>query len=81
MARFEEGPSISCPPLFKGEAYSQRSNIIEEGHIEAHKKKNKQMSENDTKAKLNTRAMHIILFGLSEYVSKKVSTCKRDKEI
>ncbi|KAL4351402.1 hypothetical protein GQ457_06G010700 [Hibiscus cannabinus] len=96
MARFEEGRSISCPPLFEGEAYSQWSNvmkyfiqaqgfelwdIIEEGYIEAPKKKKKQRSENDTKAKLNLRAMHILLCGLNEEVSKKVSTCKRAKEM
>ncbi|KAL4278688.1 hypothetical protein GQ457_03G010660 [Hibiscus cannabinus] len=96
MARFEEGRSISCPPLFEGEAYSQWSNImkyfiqaqdfelwdiIEEGYIEAPKKKKKQRSENDTKAKLNSRAMHILLCGLNEEVSKKVSTCKRAKEM
>ncbi|KAL4386967.1 hypothetical protein GQ457_09G022180 [Hibiscus cannabinus] len=96
MARFEEGRSISCPPLFEGEAYSQWSNvmkyfiqaqdfelwdIIEEGYIEAPKKKKKQRSENDTKGKLNSRAMHILLCGLIEEVSKKVSTCKRAKEM
>ncbi|KAL4278981.1 hypothetical protein GQ457_03G031340 [Hibiscus cannabinus] len=96
MARFEEGRSILCPPLFEGEAYSQWSNvmkyfiqaqdfelwdIIEEGYTEAPKKKKKQMSENDTKAKLNSRAMHILLCGLNEEVFKKVSTCKRAKEI
>ncbi|KAK9003602.1 hypothetical protein V6N11_084242 [Hibiscus sabdariffa] len=91
MARFEEGRSISCPLLFEGEAYFQWSNvmkyvilaqcfevweIIEEGYLEAPKKKKKIMSENDTKTKLNARAMHILLCGLSEDVSKKVSTCK-----
>ncbi|KAL4353560.1 hypothetical protein GQ457_06G007170 [Hibiscus cannabinus] len=97
MTRFEEGCSISCPPLFEGEAYSQWSNvmeyfilahdfelwdIIEEGYIEApKKKKKKQRSENDTKAKLNSRAMHILLCGLNVEVSKKVSTCKRAKEM
>ncbi|KAL4277938.1 hypothetical protein GQ457_03G023930 [Hibiscus cannabinus] len=96
MARFEEGRSISCPPLFEGEAYSQWSNvmkyfilaqefelwdIIEKGYIEAPKKKKKQMSENNTKAKLNARTMHILLCGLNEEVSKKVSTCKRAKEM
>ncbi|KAL4278839.1 hypothetical protein GQ457_03G025240 [Hibiscus cannabinus] len=96
MARFDEGRSISCPPLFEGEAYSQWSNvmkyfiqaqdfelwdIIEEGYSEAPKKKKKQRSENDTKAKLNLRAMHILLCGLNEEVSKKVSTCKRAKEM
>ncbi|KAL4320286.1 hypothetical protein GQ457_18G024700 [Hibiscus cannabinus] len=95
MARFEEGRSISCPPLFEGEAYFQWSNvmkyfilaqdlevwkIIEKGYMEAPKKK-KQKSENDTKAKLNSRAMHILLCGLNEEVSKKVSTCKSAKEI
>ncbi|KAL4361618.1 hypothetical protein GQ457_04G031650 [Hibiscus cannabinus] len=96
MTRFEEGRSIPCPPLFEGEAYSQWNNvmkyfiqaqdfelwdIIEEGYIEAPKKKKKQRSENDTKAKLNSRAMHILLCGLNEEVSKKVSTCKRAKEM
>ncbi|KAL4290833.1 hypothetical protein GQ457_14G020630 [Hibiscus cannabinus] len=96
MARFEEGLSISYPPLFEGEAYSQWSNvmkyfilaqdfelwdIIEEGYIEAPKKKKKKRSENDTKAKLNARAMHILLCGLNEEISKKVSTCKRAKEM
>ncbi|KAL4312259.1 hypothetical protein GQ457_01G026230 [Hibiscus cannabinus] len=96
MARFEEGRSISCPPLFEGEAYSQWRNvlkyfiqaqdfelwdIIEEGYIEAPKKKKKQRSENDTKAKLNSRAMHILLCGLNEEVSKKVSTFKRAKKM
>ncbi|KAL4320293.1 hypothetical protein GQ457_18G024690 [Hibiscus cannabinus] len=96
MARFEEGRSISCPPLFEGEAYFQWSNvmkyfilaqdlevwkIIEKGYMEAPKKKKKQQSENDTKAKLNSRAMHILLCGLNEEVSKKVSTCKSAKEI
>ncbi|KAL4378862.1 hypothetical protein GQ457_02G023850 [Hibiscus cannabinus] len=61
-------------------------NIIEEGFIEAPKKKKnnkkkKQRSENDTKAKLNSRAMHILLCGLNEEVSKNVSTCKRTKEM
>ncbi|KAL4332673.1 hypothetical protein GQ457_07G006530 [Hibiscus cannabinus] len=55
--------------------------IIEEGYIEAPKKKKKQMSENDTKAKLNSIAMHILLCGLNEEVSKKVSTWKRAKEM
>ncbi|KAL4385171.1 hypothetical protein GQ457_15G019930 [Hibiscus cannabinus] len=79
-----------------GEAYSQWRNvmkyciqaqdfelwdIIEEGYIKAPKKKKKQRSENDTKAKLNSRAMHILLCGLNEEVSKKVSTCKRAKEM
>ncbi|KAL4360640.1 hypothetical protein GQ457_04G022290 [Hibiscus cannabinus] len=96
MTRFEEGRSISCPPLFKGEAYFQWSNvmkyfvqaqgfevweIIEEGYLEDPKKKKKLRSENDTKAKLNTRAMYILLCGLNEEVLKKVSTCKRAKEM
>ncbi|KAL4280917.1 hypothetical protein GQ457_03G010940 [Hibiscus cannabinus] len=97
MTIFEEDHSISCPPLFKGEAYFQWSNamqyfieaqdfevweIIEEGYLEAPKKKKKkmkQMSENDTKKKLNARAMHIILCGLSENVFKKVSTLHMQK--
>ncbi|KAL4353901.1 hypothetical protein GQ457_06G009140 [Hibiscus cannabinus] len=45
------------------------------------KKKKKKKSENDMKKKLNTRAMHILLCGLSEEVSKKVFTCKRAKEM
>ncbi|KAL4282430.1 hypothetical protein GQ457_16G003140 [Hibiscus cannabinus] len=95
MARFEEGRSISCPPLFEGEAYFQWSNVmkyfilaqdikvwvvIEKGYMEAPKKK-KQRSENDTKAKLNSRAMHMLLYGLNEEVSKQVSTCKSAKDI
>ncbi|KAL4383367.1 hypothetical protein GQ457_15G000090 [Hibiscus cannabinus] len=55
--------------------------IIEEGYLEAHKKKKKLRSENDTKSKLNARAMHILPCGLSEDISKKVSTCKRAKEM
>ncbi|KAL4324552.1 hypothetical protein GQ457_11G021700 [Hibiscus cannabinus] len=55
--------------------------IIEECYIEAPKKKKKQMSENDMKAKLNSSAMDILLCGLNEEVSKKVSTCKRAKEM
>ncbi|KAL4348333.1 hypothetical protein GQ457_17G006340 [Hibiscus cannabinus] len=96
MARFEEGRSISCPPLFEGEAYFQWSNVmkyfilaqdikvwvvIENGYMEAPKKKKKQRSENDTKAKLNSRAMHMLLCGLNEEVSKNFSTCKSAKEI
>ncbi|KAL4363351.1 hypothetical protein GQ457_04G019590 [Hibiscus cannabinus] len=68
MAIFEEGP------------LSHLWDIIEEGYIEAPKKKKKQMNENDTKAKLNARAMHIFFCVLKEEVSKKVSTCKRAKE-
>ncbi|KAL4290391.1 hypothetical protein GQ457_14G023480 [Hibiscus cannabinus] len=52
-----------------------------ECYLEAPKKKKKQMSENNTKTKLNARAMHILLCGISEEVSKKVSTCKRVKEM
>ncbi|KAL4284981.1 hypothetical protein GQ457_16G025400 [Hibiscus cannabinus] len=96
MTRFEEDRSIMCPPLFEGEAYFQWSNvmkyfilvqdlevwmIIEKCYMEAPKKKKKQMNENDTKAKLNSRAMHILLCGLNGEVSKKVSTCKRSKEM
>ncbi|GMI69743.1 hypothetical protein HRI_000643600 [Hibiscus trionum] len=96
MARFEEGRSISCPPLFKGEAYFQWANImkffiksqdyevwdiVEDGYLEAPKKKKKQRSVNDTKAKLNTKAMHILYCGLNEEVSKKISTCKNAKEL
>ncbi|GMI77659.1 hypothetical protein HRI_001435200 [Hibiscus trionum] len=96
MARFEEGRSISCPPLFKGEAYFQWANImkffiksqdyevwdiVEDEYLEAPKKKKKQRSANDTKANLNTKAMHILYCGLNEDVSKKVSTCKSAKDI
>ncbi|KAK8671095.1 hypothetical protein V6N13_037703 [Hibiscus sabdariffa] len=96
MTRFDECRSILCPLLFEGETYFQWSNfmkyfilvqdfevweIIEEGYMEAPKKKKKKMSENDTKAKLNARAMHILLCSLSENVSKKVSTSKNAKEI
>ncbi|KAL4291153.1 hypothetical protein GQ457_14G019410 [Hibiscus cannabinus] len=55
--------------------------IIEYVYLEAPKKKKKLRSENDTKTKLNARAMHILLCGLSEEVSKKISTCKRGKEM
>ncbi|KAL4312792.1 hypothetical protein GQ457_01G022680 [Hibiscus cannabinus] len=75
MARFEEGQSISCPPLFEGEAYFQWRNIMKSP------KKKKRMSANDTKAKLNDKAMHTLHCGLNEDVSKQVSTCKSDKEI
>ncbi|GMJ03399.1 hypothetical protein HRI_004009100 [Hibiscus trionum] len=96
MARFEEGSSISCPPLFKGEAYFQWANImkffiksqdyevwdiIEDGYLEAPKKKKKQRSANETKAKLNTKAMHFLYFGLNKEVSKRISTCKSAKEL
>ncbi|KAL4387364.1 hypothetical protein GQ457_09G019720 [Hibiscus cannabinus] len=95
MARFEEGRFISCPPLFEGEAYFQWSNvmkyfiqaqdfevwdIIEDGFMEAPKKKKKR-SSNDTKAKLNSKAMHTLLCGLNDEVSKKVCTCKSAKDI
>ncbi|KAL4369644.1 hypothetical protein GQ457_05G005790 [Hibiscus cannabinus] len=39
------------------------------------------MSANDTKAKLNAKAMHTLLCGLNEKVSKKVFTCKSAKDI
>ncbi|KAL4326121.1 hypothetical protein GQ457_11G023610 [Hibiscus cannabinus] len=96
MTRFEGRRFISCPPLFEGETYFQWSNvmnyfivaqdfevceIIEEGYMEAPKKKKRQKSENDTKTKLNARAMHIFLCGLSEDVPRKVSTCKGVKEM
>ncbi|KAL4278525.1 hypothetical protein GQ457_03G014530 [Hibiscus cannabinus] len=96
MARFEECRSIPCPPLFEREAYFQWSSvmkyfilaqdievwvIIEKGYMEAPKKKKKQMSANDTKAKLNAKAMHTLLYGLNEEVSKQVSTCKSAKDI
>ncbi|KAL4354756.1 hypothetical protein GQ457_06G014340 [Hibiscus cannabinus] len=55
--------------------------IIEKGYMEASKKKKKQRSANDTKAKLNAKAMHTLLCGLNEEVSKQVSTCKSAKEI
>ncbi|KAL4362966.1 hypothetical protein GQ457_04G026180 [Hibiscus cannabinus] len=95
MARFEEGRSISCPPLFEGEAYFQWSNvmkyfiqaqdfevweIIEDGFLEGPKKKKKR-SANDTKVKLNAKAMHTLLCGLNDEVSKQVSTCKSAKDI
>ena len=71
MTRFEEDRSISCPPLFEGEAYFQWRDVmkyfikaqdfevwenIEDRFLEAPKKKKKQRSANDTKAKLNTKA-------------------------
>ncbi|KAL4362096.1 hypothetical protein GQ457_04G033120 [Hibiscus cannabinus] len=55
------------------------SDIIEDGYLEAPKKK-KQKSANDTKAKLNAKAMHTRLCGINEDVSEKVSTCKSAKE-
>ncbi|KAL4363439.1 hypothetical protein GQ457_04G021760 [Hibiscus cannabinus] len=97
MTRFEESHSISCHPLFEREAYFQLSNlikyfiksldfevldIIEDGYFEAPKNKNKkQMSANDSKAKLNSKAMHTLLCSLNGDVSKKVSTSKSAKEI
>ncbi|KAK8639924.1 hypothetical protein V6N13_138290 [Hibiscus sabdariffa] len=39
------------------------------------------MSANDMKAKLNAKAMHTLLCGLNEEVSKQVSTCKSTKDI
>ncbi|KAL4386335.1 hypothetical protein GQ457_09G015710 [Hibiscus cannabinus] len=44
------------------------------------KKKKKQRSENDTKAKLNARAMHILLCGLCEDVCKKKLYGKEEKK-
>ncbi|KAL4333351.1 hypothetical protein GQ457_07G009740 [Hibiscus cannabinus] len=55
--------------------------ITEKGYMEAPKKKKKQRSANDTKAKLNAKAMHTLLCGLNEEVSKQVSTCKSAKDI
>ncbi|GMI78148.1 hypothetical protein HRI_001484100 [Hibiscus trionum] len=96
MISFEEGRSIMCPPLFKGEGYFQWSNImkyfiqgfnldiwmiIKDGHLEAPKKK-KKMSVKDTKKDhLNAKAIHILLCALSEEISKKISPSKSAKEI
>ncbi|KAL4308056.1 hypothetical protein GQ457_01G026700 [Hibiscus cannabinus] len=56
--------------------------IIEKGYTEApKKKKKKQMSANDTKAKLNAKAMYTLLCSLNEEVSKQVSTCKSVNDI
>ncbi|KAK8984541.1 hypothetical protein V6N11_047762 [Hibiscus sabdariffa] len=88
MTRFGKGCYILCPLLFEGEAYFQWSNvikyfiqaqdfevwdIIEDGFMDFPKKKKKR-SVNDTKEKLNAKAMHTLLCGLNEDVSKQVST-------
>ncbi|KAL4366572.1 hypothetical protein GQ457_05G015840 [Hibiscus cannabinus] len=94
MTSFEEGHSIMCLPLFKREAYFQWRNnmkyfirgfnfdicmIIEDGHLEASKKK-KKMSVKDTKKdQLNAKAMHILLCALDEEISK-FSHFKCDKK-
>ncbi|KAL4284062.1 hypothetical protein GQ457_16G022050 [Hibiscus cannabinus] len=36
---------------------------------------------NDTKAKLNAKVMHTLLFSLNEDIFKQVSTCKSTKDI
>ncbi|KAK8705150.1 hypothetical protein V6N13_048758 [Hibiscus sabdariffa] len=92
---FEEGRSITCPPLFKGEFYIQwchqmkffikaldfnQWEIIEEGYVEGPKKK-KNRSKDMGKAKLNAQAMHTLLCGLNDDVSKKISSCKSAKEM
>ncbi|KAK9044091.1 hypothetical protein V6N11_072411 [Hibiscus sabdariffa] len=94
---FEEGRSITCPPLFKGDSYFQWCHqmeffikaldfdlweIIEEGFVEGLKKKKKNMSSKDMgKVKLNAKAMHTLLCGLNDDVSKNVSSCKSSKEM
>ncbi|KAL4386752.1 hypothetical protein GQ457_09G020770 [Hibiscus cannabinus] len=56
------------------------SEIIEDGFLEGPKKK-KKTSVNDTKTKLNAKAMHTLLCSLNEGVSKQVSTCKSANDI
>ncbi|KAL4312013.1 hypothetical protein GQ457_01G006220 [Hibiscus cannabinus] len=89
---FEKGRSITCPPLFKGDSYFQWCHqmeffikaldfdlweIIEEGP----KKKKNRSSKDMGKAKLNAKAMHTLLCGLNDDVSKNVSSCKTAKEM
>ncbi|KAL4308933.1 hypothetical protein GQ457_01G009500 [Hibiscus cannabinus] len=93
---FEEGRSITCPPLFKGDSYFQWCHqmvffikaldfdlweIIKEGFVEGPKKKKNMGSKDMGKAKLNVKAMHTLLCGLNDDVSKKVSSCKSAKEM
>ncbi|KAL4348763.1 hypothetical protein GQ457_17G006120 [Hibiscus cannabinus] len=93
---FEEGRSITCPPLFKGDSYFQWCHqmeffikaldfdlweIIEEGFVEGPKKKKNRSSKDMGKAKLNAKAMHTLLCGLNDDVSKNVSSCKSAKEM
>ncbi|KAL4323516.1 hypothetical protein GQ457_11G023600 [Hibiscus cannabinus] len=93
---FEEGRSITCPPLFKGVSYFQWCHqmeffikaldfdlweIIEEGFVEGPKKKKNRSSKNMGKAKLNAKAMHTLLCGLNDDVSKNVFSCKSAKEM
>ncbi|KAL4376239.1 hypothetical protein GQ457_02G023260 [Hibiscus cannabinus] len=96
MTLFEEGRSIMCPPLIKGEAYFQWSNImkffiqgfdfdiwmiIEDGHLKALKKKKKRSVKDTKKDQLNAKAKHILLCSLDEGIFKKVSHSKSVKEI
>ncbi|KAL4280387.1 hypothetical protein GQ457_03G018710 [Hibiscus cannabinus] len=93
---FEEGQSITCPPLFKGDSYFQWCHqmeffikaldfdlwkIIEDDYVEVPKKKKNRSSKDMGKTKKNAKAMHTVLFGLNDDVSKKVSSCKSDKEM
>ncbi|KAL4363466.1 hypothetical protein GQ457_04G025190 [Hibiscus cannabinus] len=93
---FEECCSIMCPPLLKGEAYFQWRNIMKyfilafdidfwmiivERYLEAPTKKKKMSVKDTKKGLLNAKAMHTLLCGLDEEVSKKVSTCKSAKDI
>ncbi|KAL4368996.1 hypothetical protein GQ457_05G021200 [Hibiscus cannabinus] len=48
--------------------------------MEAPKKKKKQMSANDKKVKLNTKAMHTLLCGLNEEVFKKLHGNKKEEK-
>ncbi|KAL4280283.1 hypothetical protein GQ457_03G006520 [Hibiscus cannabinus] len=93
---FEEGRSITCPPLFKGDTYFQWCHqmeffikaldfdlweIIEEGFVEGPKKKKNRSSKDMGKAKLNAKAMHTLICGLNDDVFKNVSSCKSAKEM
>ncbi|KAL4290406.1 hypothetical protein GQ457_14G013490 [Hibiscus cannabinus] len=55
--------------------------IIEEGFVEGPKKKKNRSSKDMGKAKLNAKAMHTLLCGLNDDVSKNVSSCKSAKEM
>ncbi|KAL4273741.1 hypothetical protein GQ457_13G019290 [Hibiscus cannabinus] len=91
---FEKGRTITCP-LFKGDSYFQWCHqmeffiktidfdlweIIEDGYVKVPKKKNRS-SKDMRKVKLNAKAMHTLLCGLNDDISKKVSSCKSAKEM
>ncbi|KAL4291445.1 hypothetical protein GQ457_14G003120 [Hibiscus cannabinus] len=93
---FDEGRSITRPPLFKRVSYFQWCHqmeffikafnfdlweIIEEVFVEGPKKKKNMSSKDMGKVKLNAKAMHTLLCGLNDDVFKKVSYCKSAKEM